>query len=170
MSDYARFIKPVLEMKLDGDLITVEGNTLDETAKMLDALAGIDLWYANREGMYGIASRIQRGKAWRTFTVRKSRESGAKTEYEKRKWAMDRGYLYPRVTFQAYIGDADVCMAIAMTEDIFACIDRGLCLTRKTGDHQKGQAYFYVISWDDMKDNNYRISELNYPMSALNKR
>ena len=97
--DFQKLIKPTLERALQGGLITVEGNTIDETAKLLDTLAGIDLWFVNKErGMRGIASRIQYSKNWRTFTIRLERDTGTKTEYEKRKYAIDNNYLYPVIT------------------------------------------------------------------------
>lgn len=162
--DYQKIIKPLLEKVLKGELITVEGETLNETAKLLDTLAGIDLWFANKEkGMRGIASRIQYGKNWRTFTIRLERDSGAKTEYEKRKYAIDNDYLYPVITYQAYLCE-DGKMAIAMTKDIIDYIDKGLAYIRHTKDDQQGQASFYVVDWDDFKAQGYPFKE--YSLSA----
>ncbi len=160
MADYQTYLLPFLERSLNGRLISVEGNTLDETAKLLDTLAGVDVWYANTStGMVGIASRIQNGKNWGTFTVRAERASGARTEYEKRKYAMNNGFLYPKLTYQAYVDRYEINIGLAHTDDIFECIDKGLCTKRHTGASQIGQAEFYVVSWETMKKNGYRIAQ-----------
>jgi hypothetical protein len=51
-------------------------------------------------------SRIQTGVNYKTFTIRNKRKSGARTEYEKRKIAIEKGYLYPYLTVQAYVTDS----------------------------------------------------------------
>ena len=164
MTDSKHHLFPVLEKVLDGEIHIVEGDDLNETKRLLDTLAGIDLFAVNRDkGMRGIASRLQWGKAWRTFTIRKERESGARTEYEKRKYAIKHGYLYPKLTMQAYIDQDTVTVGIAYTEDIIRCIEMGEASIRRTGIDQKGQAYFYVINWDDMKRLGMRVWEKALP-------
>ena len=164
MTDSKYHLFPVLEKVLDGEIHIVEGDDLNETKRLLDTLAGIDLFAVNRDkGMRGIASRLQWGKAWRTFTIRKERESGARTEYEKRKYAIEHGYLYPKLTMQAYIDQDTVTVGIAYTEDIIRCIEMGEASIRRTGTDQKGQAYFYVINWDDMKRLGMRVWEKALP-------
>ena len=52
-----------------------------------DTRAGIDAWHIIEDDgmMRGMRFRVQEGETdWRTFTVRKSRTSGAKTEFAKR--------------------------------------------------------------------------------------
>jgi hypothetical protein len=164
--DYQRHIKPALEKVLMGGLITVEGNTLDETAKLLDTLGGIDLWMVDKSrGIRGVASRIQYEKNWRTFTIRAERESGAKTEYEKRKYAIDNDYLYPVVTYQAYIDCGTISIGVAYTKDLIDFIDKGLAYTKHTKDDQDGQASFWVIKWDKFKNGGYKFIEINTPIS-----
>ena len=163
--DYQQHIKPALEKVFMGYLITVEGDTLDETAKLLDTLSGIDLWMVDESrGMRGIASRIQYDKNWRTFTVRAERDSGAKTEYEKRKYAIDNDYLYPIVTYQAYIDGGLASVGVAYTKDIIDYIDKGLAHVKHTRGDQRGQASFYVIQWDRFKANGYKFTEISVPM------
>ena len=51
-----------------GDLLQMENVKDSNFAKILDIKAGIDGWQIHRDGMRGIASRIQQGeKAWNTF-------------------------------------------------------------------------------------------------------
>lgn len=161
INDYQQHIKPVLEQLLGGSLISVEGDTLSETADLLDRLAGIDLWWVNEQhGMRGIASRIQPGRNWRTFTIRKERESGVKTEYEKRKHAIDNEFLYPAITYQAYVGEHGVSIGIVHTKALIDCIENGVCSERRTGDAQHGQATFYVVAWEDLKRCGYPMIEV----------
>ncbi|MEN6487655.1 MAG: ParB N-terminal domain-containing protein [Smithella sp.] len=145
---------------LKGDLKVVEGITIEQMAKLLDQLAGIDVWYINKlNGIRGIASRIQTGSNYKTFTIRKTRDTGARTEYEKRKIAIEKGYLYPYLTVQAYVAENGklLSFAVAKTEDIIDAIDHGLYSIRRTGQKQIGQAEFYVVNWDDMKKAGYEI-------------
>lgn len=142
-----------------GWLITVEGDTLSETAKLLDTLSGIDLWMVDENrGMRGIASRIQYETNFRTFTIRLERASGAKTEYEKRKFAIENDFLYPIITYQAYLCQ-NGGIGIAYTKDIIDYITKGFAYVRHTKEDQKGQASFWVIKWDDFKKQGYRFKE-----------
>jgi len=145
-----------------GDFEVVEGVTKYAMAKTLDQLAGIDLWYFNTTlGVRGVANRIQFGnKNWKTFTVRKDRESGAKTEYEKRKKAIENEWLYPIMTIQGYFNETTkkvLGWAGAKTKDIIWMIDNGHCYEQHTGKDQIGQATFFVVDWDDMKQQNKNI-------------
>src|SRR5437762_25013 len=68
----------------------------------------------------GIASRIQYGRSYPTFTLRYKRSSGAATEFEKRLYAIRhgaQGYIYPHLTIQAYISrPSGRLLAAAVTE------------------------------------------------------
>ncbi|NHZ84874.1 MAG: hypothetical protein GWP19_03225 [Planctomycetia bacterium] len=155
------FKNAVLEI-FKGEFEIVEGITESKMAQNLDQLAGIDLWFLNtNRGIRGVANRIQfQEKNWRTFTVRKSRESGVKTEYEKRKYAIEHDWLYPDITLQGYINKKNEVLgfAIAKTKDIIYMIDNGLCHENKTGKDQIGQAEFYIIDWDKMKKQGFPIT------------
>lgn len=169
MSDSKEYLFPIIERVLDGRLIVVEGDDFNETKRLLDTLAGIDLFSANHsKGMRGVASRVQWGRAWRTFTIRKERKSGVKTEHEKRKYAIENGFLYPKITMQAYIEDdkSMVTIGIAYTEDIIKCIDDGDCYVKDTSEKQKGQASFFVVKWDDMKAKGMKLWERSFLIAA----
>ncbi len=162
---FNKHIKDKLTSVVGGSIETVEGVTDDDMMLLLDRLSGIDLWHINKNiGIRGVGSRIQKPKIsglkedWRTFTIRKERESGAKTEYAKRKDAIEKNYLYPYLTLQAYISYDNklLSFAIARTKDIIECIDKKFCSVRYTRD-KKGWATFYTIKWDEMEKNNYKI-------------
>src|SRR5947207_2449652 len=74
-----------------GEFYPVESKADVSLAQDLDILAGIDGFQKIQQKcvMRGIASRIQwADKAWDTFTIRKSRSSGADTELKKRLYAL----------------------------------------------------------------------------------
>ena len=154
--------KPIIKKMLGGgDIVQVE-EIDNEVCGMLDRSAGIDYFqvYGDEKHVlngviWGLASRFQVGKSWETFTIRKERESGASTEYDKRKKAIEKNGVYPYLTVHGYVSDDGLevikSMAIARTKDIFECIDADLCSTNHTSKRQVGQAGFFVVKWDDMK-------------------
>jgi len=136
---------------LSGEVIPIESVSANGITKDLDMFAGIDAWHIDKNaGIQGIASRVQfGGRAWNTFTVRKSRMLGTKTEYDKRKFAMDSGeWLYPHITIQAYIssrqGGELLSVAVANTTNIFRCISNGMFYRRL---NNKDGNEFYVVDW-----------------------
>lgn len=164
---------PLLQPLLpDTEFISIEEHTSAYSQKILDMLAGIDVWviHKNPSGIRGLASRIQYGKNWQTFTVRKQRESGAATEYEKRKTAISDDYLYPFFTLQAYVQNNEIeGMAICYTKALYKVIEQGLCETRRTGSGQIGQAIFYVVHWDSFKSDDIRIYVKNQGWTTIIK-
>lgn len=152
-------VEPELVATGGGHFVAVEGVSVDEMAKLLDTLAGIDFWNIHAGvGIRGLATRIQRGRSWRTFTIRNQRISGARTEYEKRKHAIENGMLYPELTLQAYVDNGKLLSyALAKTTDIMKMIDTGKAQIKHTGPAQYGQASFFVVKWDDMKKAGYDI-------------
>lgn len=146
---------------LKGEFVIAEGVTTDNFAKQLDILAGIDIWHIDQlRGMRGVALRIQTGyKNWHTFTVRGKRDSGVKTEYQKRLEAIENNYLYPYLTVQAYVTPKTelIACAIVKTIDLIAMVSSGNCELRKTGKGQIGQAEFYVVDWYAMKNYGYKV-------------
>lgn len=160
-----------------GFFYMVENNKQCDFNYYLDCNAGIDIWYcSDSKYIVGIASRIQKYKKnkygrvveYKTFTIRKKRESGVKTEYEKRKDAMAFGYIYPKYTVQAYLSedkDTIKAFAIAKTRDILEYISKNDKLTNNTGADQIGQAEFYVIDWYKFKESNFDIFIKEYMVS-----
>jgi len=140
--------KPVLKDLLGWDFISIE-NTDNEHDKQLDMKAGIDVFAYCDKYIRGVASRIQIGHPYNTFTIRFERQSGAETEYEKRIYAFENDVLYPHFTFQAYVDNGELqSLAICHTKDLFQKILDGHKSQRSTGNDQIGQASFYVVDWD----------------------
>jgi len=140
-----------------GELMRMEGRPDTQLAKELDMRAGIDGWHLHSDGMRGIASRVQIGHDWRTFTIRMSRESGVATEYEKRQRSLadGRGWICPAVTIQAYAATEDgpvLSVGIARTADVIAYIAAGLHTLNRVAD-----AIFAVCPWGAMRNAGYHV-------------
>lgn len=110
-SDFVKIVWPFIasaEGIGGGQIIPVEAVSPDDFAGELDILAGVDAWQIvqNKKGMRGIASRVQWGGDYKSFTIRYSTPSGAETEFQKRLRAIqspDEGYLFPHLTVQAFL-------------------------------------------------------------------
>lgn len=156
--------KPIIKKLLGGgEIKAVEGRD-DEICMMLDQNCGTDYFQIYGEDsklpgvVWGVGSRFQSVRhGWRpfnTFTIRKSRESGTPTEYEKRKFAIEHNGVYPWLTMHGYYDEITkeiLSLAIAKTKDIWECIGNGYAEERKTGSSQIGQAEFYFLKWDLFK-------------------
>ena len=162
--------EPILSGLLNGwYLISVEGKD-DEVSKILDLTCGIDYLLCSKEtsNVYGVASRVQYGKNYRTFTVRKERDSGAKTEYAKRHKAMTAGSLSLYYTMQMYVDDKEISgLALVKTKDLMNFIDRGLADENITHEDKIGQAKFYVCGWDVLRDAGYCVKEYSSPDGSM---
>lgn len=167
--DFLEFVWPAIkDLCGGGELVPVEAVTATEFARMIDILAGIDAWQVadGQGGMRGIASRVQWGHSWRTFTIRASRDSGARTEYEKRSWALEHqadGWLYPHLMSQGYVSEQRtghlLSAAVARTADIFDFVrtepelaDWRQALRGRGWYRQRtSNAGFMVVPWDNFE-------------------
>lgn len=108
-ADFLRVVWPAIRSKCGGgELEPVESVTAEGFAKTLDVMSGIDAWQVvDGLGIRGIASRVQWGDTdWATFTVRKTRTSGARTEWDKIEQAArlaERGFIRCHLVVQAYV-------------------------------------------------------------------
>jgi len=137
-----------------GDFELVEDQS-DYLRRSFDILAGIDLWHIDTaRGMRGIASRIQWGCNFQTFTIRYSTASGARTEFQKRLEAIenpDEGWAFPIFTVQAYIsggrGSSEVAsVAIVPTRQLIEYArDNIMNLTIQSNSEDGNQ--FLVVPW-----------------------
>lgn len=158
--NYIRRYKDVIMRAVDAsDLLPCEGEGY-ELAQHLDISCGIDYILVTKGGdlSRGVGCRIQEDKnfnrRYETFTIRGERDSGAKTEFEKRKLAIASGGLYPYLTMHAYIdeetGGIDR-MAFARTDEIIKYCESGQATWIHTRPEQVGQASFWAIDWDKYK-------------------
>lgn len=167
---FLRVVWPAMKnMVGGGKIIPIESVTDDSMTEMLDRYSGIDAWHlSDGQQMRGVASRVQWGNAWNTFTVRYTRDSGAKTEYEKRKFDIESnaGWLYPHLTVQAFIGGKKgengelLSVAVIKTKSLIdacgAILDGGID-PRFGGIRRTGNAVFIWASWGWLKRCGYEI-------------
>lgn len=122
----------------------------NELLLWFDKFAGIDYIVKNKEGqMFGIAARIQFGKNWETFTIRYQRKTGSKTEFEKRKEAISKGFFYPLFTMQAYFDRSGKNLIAACLVSTVALYD---FIEKNPGKVQKRESdnIFLVVKWEDL--------------------
>lgn len=97
------------------ELVAADGGLLNYQ----DIESGVDAWQllGNGLSMRGIASRVQWGRAWKTFTIRYRTRNGNPTEWQKRSYAISHdqdGLLYPALTVQAYLDGGELIDAAAV--------------------------------------------------------
>jgi hypothetical protein len=163
VKDFRDQVAPVIEEWTDGRNVSVEAVTDDEMAEELDQTAGVDSWNVKHDDIVrGVASRVQYlndlpyDTPPDTFTIRKERQSGAKTEFEKRLHAIRKGGLYPHWTTQAYLdepGGELLSIGRVRTKDLIEYIEDG-----STADDDywvvepEFEASFYAVYWWRLED------------------
>lgn len=146
----------ILPKLISGRIHSIE-ESKNDTLLLFDKHSGIDLIRQNKIGLQGVASRVQFGKDWQTYTIRSKRQSGAKTELEKRLAQIQRGYFYPEFTLQAYFDsrkDLNLrSIAVVRTVDLYHfVINNPSRVQERTSDNE-----FLVCSWHDLKSLGYEI-------------
>lgn len=147
-----------LQKLIKGDLISCETFAEQEQSIgfAMDVQAGIDYLSVNDYGMRGLAVRVQWGVPYNTFTIRKSRPSGVKTEYEKRTYQIENGYIYPEFTIQCYFDNKEknnlISMAVVRTVDLYQAL--------KTSDNietLQSNNEFLAIHWNEIPKDKIKI-------------
>lgn len=155
--DFQKFVAPAIEKYCDAKVISLE-NLRGKLPLMLDQQFSTDALYIKNGAMCGLTSRIQRGKNWRTFTIRAVRDNLRKTELQKHSDAMKNGEYLPELTTQTYINDTEITIGIARTADILDYIKKNKTQAKHTNNTLDGQATFLCVSWDDMQQKKYKIT------------
>jgi hypothetical protein len=122
-SDFVHIVWPAISPLCGGGVLyPVEAARHLGIIVALDNCSGIDAFQMPPSGnmLRGIASRIQYGRSYPTFTLRYKRSNGAVTEFEKRLYAIrhvEQGSIYPHLTIQAYMSrPSGKLLAAAVTE------------------------------------------------------
>lgn len=146
----SQIVWPAIKSSVGGNLISVEGDG-GNIAKQIDMNSGIDAFIKYDIGIKSIASRVQKCRAsrpWDSFTIRASRNTGAKTEWEKRSSAvMSNDVLYPMITMQSYVCDQTsrfVSACIIKTEYLYKYAEAEI---DKLELRRASNATFYVVYW-----------------------
>lgn len=167
-------------------VILCEGDRDDLKTKM-DRFAGIDMCTIDtaNQVVQGIASRVQQGPCWRTFTIRAITDNGNfDTELKKRALAIRNGDMYPTWTIQAYISSEGVnavrsTVGIVRTVDLFGYVINQIksdnisttseLIDRLVNDYSIGTlsirrnisgSVFLVCDWNDLIKEGIHISVL----------
>lgn len=155
---FANLVWPLLRDRIGGgELLQMENRPDHDLAQVLDTKAGIDAFQVRGDLMRGIACRCQVGTDYRTFTIRKSRHSGTRTEYDKRLEAISSPgcCLFPALTIQAYAKTETgpiLSAGAAYTKDVFSFIQEG-----KAGTKPVNNATFWVVPWRDFEMSGRKI-------------
>jgi hypothetical protein len=153
---FLNHVWPVVAEKMGGgEVISMELSD-DRLRKLFDATSGIDAWqYRDGLGMWGIASRVQPiGRDYASFTVRESRRSGARTEFEKL-WDSvnaDDGRVAPYWFVQAYMDSQSTTLlsvGVARMRSVLEFI-RMDCDDQDKRRCHDGSSSFWVARWDRM--------------------
>lgn len=145
-----------LKKVIQGNIYTIE-SIKDELYIKLDEKCGIDYIRENDSGLQGIAARVQWGNDWNTFTIRKKRHTGSKTEYEKRLEQIKNGYFYPYFTLQAYFDNREennlLSLAIMRTIDLYNFIENNPDKVHSN----KSDNDFIFVRWEDIPKEQIKI-------------
>lgn len=146
-----------LSTVLDSDIENLEH--VESPLNWLDKFAGIDyLCKRNYDNnVFGIASRIQFvGSSFGTFSIRKARHTGTKTEKQKRQESITNNDLYPRFTSQWYFSRSTSKFfngAIVETKDLYDFVQKHPSLvTQNASDNA-----FDIVNWHDLKQKGYKV-------------
>lgn len=153
---FERIVYPVIRGLIGGGrLISVESIADSHLALLLDRCAGLDWIQITNDGyLRGLSSRIQFGRDYGTFTIRRKRSNDHRTEYERLRYLSNnnnRGYITSGLTIQSYVSDRHrgrlLSCAIAYTHDLNQYIlEHDNLPVRRAPDGNE----FCVISWHDL--------------------
>lgn len=141
----------ILPKLINGTIHTIE-NSDNEIFLKMDSLSGIDYIREDKNGLQGIAARVQWGYNFDTFTIRTERHTQSKTELEKRLYQIENGYFYPAFTLQAYFNNRNenklLSIAIIKTIDLYNLYKNNFELF----EFNKSDNQFAFIKWLKIKN------------------
>jgi hypothetical protein len=148
----------VSDMIGGGELLSMELEVSDRVKTLFDVSSGIDAWqYRDGFGMYGIASRVQHGRDWSTFTLRVARSSGCRTEAQKLLEAVESGdgRAFPKWFVQAYTtAQVDPLLSVAVC-DTRVILD---CWKSRCGEMRECEnAKFFTMWWHQMAAKGFEV-------------
>ena len=137
-------VTPILNELLAGWKLIPVVLEPNDTCIVLEKSCGIDYLLTNNEQVYGLRSKVQYDKNYRTFTV-------SKNEYAKHSASFESSSLRPYYTMQVYLDGSEIIgLGLITTADLLSFIKRGLA-------EERGK--FYVCSWDALKSAGYDVRE-----------
>ena len=163
---FEKKVAPILKLLLGDsiEIITLEGRN-EHLANLLDKRCCMDYLILQDGCSRGVSSRIQKDEGFRSFTIRASRDTGSKTEFEKITKAIKLRALHPEFHLQAYTdqnGDIS-CLGIMWTRDLMDYLSKSILFNnpmielKHTHEDKDGQAGFYACYWDDIIKKGYKV-------------
>ena len=151
VENFAKHVAPILR-KFCGAVEVHDTESLaSDYFKRLDRENCIDGYFVTSDGNKEyFASRIQKAN-FKTFTVRKSRDTGNTAEYQRLCKLIDDGGIYPKYFIQTYIESNCATVAIIKTLKLIEYIRKKNPPVRHTHSDQYGQSDFYVCNWTALK-------------------
>ncbi|MBQ3451793.1 MAG: hypothetical protein IJG32_05985 [Selenomonadaceae bacterium] len=158
---FEKFIVPVLKTAFGAEAVysTERHNNNFET--QLDCDFGIDALIVVDGTIYPVASRVQNGTNYESFSVRRSRPSGATTEFDKLSQAWRIQAPMPTYTVQGFIDkDGQIAVVgIAETIELLKYIGKHRDQWRPTKD---GETFYYIPFAELENVKIYRVDENGY--------
>lgn len=119
IQQFNSFTAPAIKKALGAKKIISTEQHKNEIEKFLDQEAGIDAFIViEGNTIYPVACRLQFGKCYESFSIRRSRPSGAITEHSKLVEAFRTKGLMPKYHFQGFVDANEQTAIVATTETI----------------------------------------------------
>lgn len=167
------YVIPYLRKLFGKDYIvkSVEKDT-SKFAQEMDIYSGFDIVMRRKDScVFGVASRIQPDVGFRSFTIRYERDTGTRTEYEKRVTAMKCNALRPTYNVHAYVNGSEMSIAVVRSDDLFSYLleqeARGTLKVNHTRSGQNGGATFCYANWSELKRAGIEVWEWHGDISLL---
>lgn len=151
LSGFEKFTAPALKFALNAKIILPTERHDSDLATALDQCAGIDGIIVNAaHWAFSYSSRVQFGKNFETFTIRRSRPSGATTEADKLFHAWRIQAPMPTYHVQTFISENEqsAVVAVAPTVDLLKFVGKHSDQWRATRDGET----FYFIPFNDLEN------------------
>lgn len=167
---FEKFVRPTLSRYFETDNIFSLESRRNEFENALDRFCGVDGIIFTGEAI-PFACRIQSDGFYESFSIRRSRPSGAMTEFEKLRCSIaDKSAVKPLFSIQAFVHERNkaAIVAIAPTAKIIAAIEEN----PKWRGTKTGETFFYT-PWRDVPNcevflvnPDSRIDDVTYKYSA----
>lgn len=160
LSGFEKFTLPALRTAFGTNEIFSTERHENRREKDLD-FAGIDGFFVTVDGwQYFFASRVQFGKNFETFTIRRSRPRGATTEYDKILHARQIQAPVPTFHVQTFVSEDGLSAVVGIVETVD--------LLKYIGEHQDqwrtaptGET-FYFVPWQKINAQIFRVDALGH--------
>lgn len=164
---FDKFTRPALmtSSKVKNILTTELQDSALATA--LDTKAGVDGIIVTDDGqIFNFASRVQFGKNYKAFSIRRTRPTGEMTEFSKLTRAQKTGAAMPFVHIQTFVAEDNqsAVVAIAPTRNLISYIVNHADQWRKNFSGET----FYFAPWQEL--NGVRIFHVDNNANAIERK